>query len=86
MKTSIEQRLRAIEERNRRVELDKTWETSWTRKLTIAGLTYIVVVSYLLVIGNDRPFINALVPPLGFVLSTLLLRRVRQIWQSHLSK
>ncbi len=25
--------LKEIEERNKRVELDKTWKTSWTRKI-----------------------------------------------------
>ena len=35
-----------IKERNKRVELDKAWETSWTRKLCICILTYIVVVIY----------------------------------------
>jgi hypothetical protein len=35
MKKSIEERLEKIEKRNSRVELDKAWETSWTRKLSI---------------------------------------------------
>ena len=31
----LEKRIEAIEERNKRVELDKAWETSWTRKICI---------------------------------------------------
>lgn len=83
MAKSAEQRLSAIEARNKRVELEKAWETSWTRRLTIGVMTYIVVALYLMAIGNERPFINALVPPIGFVLSTLLLKRVRELWQKH---
>ena len=33
----IEERHRGIEERNTRVEIDKAWETSWTRRGLIAG-------------------------------------------------
>jgi len=77
----LEARVAAIEERNKRVELDKKWETSWTRRISIASLTYIVVTSYLFVIHNDKPFINAIVPAAGFLLSTLALKAIRDIWQ-----
>lgn len=71
----------AIEERNARVELDKAWETSWTRKVSIALLTYGVVVGFLIIIENDKPFVNAVVPVVGFLLSTLVMRTVRSLWQ-----
>ncbi|HSX34705.1 MAG TPA: hypothetical protein VLF62_03630 [Candidatus Saccharimonadales bacterium] len=77
-------RIEKIEERNKRVEVDKKWEGSWTRKLVIMFLTYIVVVTYLFVIGNDSPWINAIVPPFGFLLSTLAVGRLRVWWQSRL--
>lgn len=80
MKT-LEERITAIEARNQRVELDKKWETSWVRRLSIATLTYIVVVCYLWVIGNSSPFINAIVPPVGFLLSTLVMKQIRSLWQ-----
>ena len=78
-------RVEAIENRNATVTLDKQWETSWTRKLGIIGLTYIVVVIYLFVIGNDNPWINAIVPPVGFLLSTLALGWLRNSWQNRKS-
>jgi len=81
MVSNVEQRLAAIEARNKRVEIDKAWETSWTRRLLVGGLTYLVVVVYLAIIHNDRPFINALVPPIGFVLSTLVIKKVKHMWQ-----
>jgi hypothetical protein len=77
----LEKRIHAIETRNKRVELDKRWETSWTRRIAIAALTYGVVLTYLFVIGNDKPFINAFVPPIGFLLSTLVMKEVRTLWQ-----
>lgn len=77
----FEQRLKAIEQRNLRVEADKAWEISWTRRLSIALLTYIVIVVYLSIIHNNAPFINAFVPVVGFLLSTLVLRRIKQAWQ-----
>lgn len=77
----LEERIAAIEARNKKVEQDKAWETSWTRRASIALLTYSVVVGYLFTINNDRPFINALVPPVGFVLSTLVLKNIRNHWQ-----
>ena len=42
----LEERVKKIEERNKRVELDKSWETSWTRKISIMILTYIIVIIY----------------------------------------
>ena len=80
--SNLEQRIAAIEARNQKVETDKAWETSWTRRLSVAPLTYIVVVIYLHIIHNNAPFINAAVPVAGFVLSTLVLRRVKEYWQN----
>lgn len=36
---TIEERIEQIEKRNERVELDKAWETSWTRRALLAGFT-----------------------------------------------
>jgi nicotinamide riboside transporter PnuC len=80
---NIEKRISAIEARNKKVELDKAWETSWARRLSIGVLTYAVIVIYLTVINNNAPFINAAVPVVGFLLSTLVLRRIKEIWQKN---
>ena len=45
-KEEIISEIEKIKERNHKVELDKAWETSWTRRLCICFLTYIVVVLY----------------------------------------
>ncbi len=79
--SDLEKRIEVIEARNKRVELDKRWEVSWTRRIAIALLTYIVIVSYLIAIHKEEPFINAVVPVVGFVLSTLALSKIKSWWQ-----
>ncbi len=73
---SIEQ----IFERNSRVEMDKAWETSKTRRTVIAGITYIVATFFMWRIGATDPYINALVPTGGYLLSTLSLPFIKKHW------
>ncbi len=42
----LEKRIENIENRNKRVEKDKAWETSNLRKICIMVLTYIIVIIY----------------------------------------
>ena len=80
---NIEKEIESIKERNKRVEQDKAWETSWTRRICIMILTYIVVVVYSYVIKEySNIFLSSLVPVIGFTLSTLSVRLVRKIWES----
>jgi hypothetical protein len=76
----METELEKINERNKRVELDKAWETSKTRRGIIAIFTYIVACFFLSAIGNEIPHINALVPVGGYLLSTLSLPLLKQWW------
>ena len=79
---NIEKEIEEIKTRNKRVELDKSWETSWTRKICIMVLTYIVVVIYSYVTKNvDNILLSSLVPVIGFTLSTLSLKFIRNLWQ-----
>lgn len=77
---TIEERLDAIEARNKRVELDKNWEGSWTRKILITLFTYATIGLYLKFIVGIDPWINAIVPTIGFLLSTLTLPYFKKIW------
>ena len=78
----LENRIEKIDDRKRRVETDKAWETSWTRKIWICVLTYIVVVIYSFVISKyNNIFLSSLVPVIGFSLSTLSLGIIRKIWE-----
>ena len=76
----LEERVENIEKRNKKVELDKSWETSWTRKICIMILTYIVVIIYsYLVRKHNNIFLSSLVPVIGFTLSTLSLKLIRKL-------
>lgn len=79
-KDKLLQRIEALEARNKRVEADKAWETSFTRRASIAALTYLVVVSYMYAISVANPWVNAIVPVLGFLLSTLTISLLKQWW------
>lgn len=78
--SELESRIEKLEQRNQRVELDKAWETSWIRRLLIAVLTYTVVVVYLRFVVKINPWINALVPVFGFLLSTLTINAIKTLW------
>lgn len=82
----LAQRIKEIEERNARVEADKAWETSGARKVLIVALTYFVVVLFLYSADIGRPWINAIVPSLGFFLSTLTLPLVKKKWIKNIHK
>jgi hypothetical protein len=69
-----------IKERNNRVESDKAWETSKTRKLVIFVLTYMVAAVWLYLIKDPNFFLNAFVPCLGWLLSTLTLPFIKRWW------
>lgn len=78
----LENEVLKIKERNKRVELDKAWETSWTRRICICILTYIVVIVYSNMIKTSSSiWFSSLVPVIGFTLSTLSLKVVRNIWE-----
>lgn len=76
----LEKEIDLIKQRNKRVEGDKAWETSWSRKILIVLFTYIVISTFFLFAGVSDPFINAIVPALAFVLSTLSLPFFKSFW------
>jgi peptidoglycan/LPS O-acetylase OafA/YrhL len=82
LKTEIE----AIKLRNKNVEANKAWETSISRKIMIAVLTYIVIVIFFFSASLPNPFINAIVPTVGFILSTLSLPLLKNIWLKNIYK
>jgi hypothetical protein len=86
MSTDLESRLRAIELRNKKVEEDKAWETSWTRKISIMLLTYLVVAFYLYFVVQINPWVNSLVPVIGFVLSTITVSLLKKVWLKRRNK
>jgi len=80
----LEERINKIEKRNKRVELDKKWETSYTRRALIGLLTYIIVLIYSFSISRiSSVFFTSLIPVIGFGLSTLSLKLCRRIWEKY---
>ena len=79
----ILQKFKVIEQRNKRVELDKAWETSFTRRRFIAGVTYLIAFWFMWSIGVSDPYLNALVPTGGYILSTLSLPFLKKIWMKN---
>ena len=81
----LENEIVKIKERNKKVELDKAWEISWTRKMCIGILTYIVVVLYSYLINRiNNIWLSSLVPVIGFILSTFSLKLVRNVWEKNI--
>ncbi len=82
MEEHISAVIERIQERNRRVEADKAWETSVVRISTIAVVTYICAVLVMYVIEVERPLLAAFIPALGYVLSTQSLPFLKSWWLS----
>ena len=79
---NLKREVEALKERNTRVEAEKAWETSNFRTFSIAFVTYVVAAALLYSIGIGNPMRAALVPALGYILSTLSLPAVRRWWIS----
>lgn len=77
---TIEERLAVIESRNERVQLDKAWETSWARRMLLTLFTYLVLGLYMWAIEISRPWLNSIVPAVGFMISTFTIPWVKQRW------
>lgn len=79
--------LEEIKLRNKRVELDKGWETSKTRTISICILIYIVVLVFNAFVNTSgNIYLNALIPIIGFYLSTRSLAIIKKIWIKLLKK
>lgn len=75
-----------IKERNKKVEAEKAWETSFVRKVSIAIFTYLFMCLFMWSIGVTNIFVNALVPTFGYLLSTLSMSFVKRFWIKELNK
>ena len=76
----LEKRIKDIEDRNRRVESDKAWETCLLRKILIIVFTYVFAVLYLKIADTTNPFLGAVVPCVGFYLSTWSINIIKKWW------
>ena len=78
---NLEQRIQKIEDRNQGVEADKAWETSSFRKVLLFLFTYLAIGIYMQAIDVVSPWVNAVVPAVGFLLSTLTLPFFKRLWE-----
>lgn len=76
----IEKEIEIIKERNRRVEADKGWEVSWTRRAFIMAVTYFIAALWLSLIDETDFWLKAAVPAGGYLLSTLSLPFIKKWW------
>jgi hypothetical protein len=83
---TLEERVAKLEARNRRVEADKAWETSLTRRVSIMILIYLTVVFYLHFVIHINPWVNGLVPVIGYSVSTLTISRLKKHYTDRSSK
>ncbi|OGM32498.1 hypothetical protein A2803_03465 [Candidatus Woesebacteria bacterium RIFCSPHIGHO2_01_FULL_44_21] len=82
----LEKRVAEIEKRNKKVEEDKGWETSFTRRGLLILFTYISIGAYMWAIGVASPWLNAVIPSIGFLLSTLTLQYFKRWWVNNRKK
>lgn len=66
-----------LQARNKRVEADKAWETSALRRSLIAAITYVVAALFMYLTGSSNYLTSALVPVMGYLLSTTTLPFVK---------
>ncbi len=77
---NIEKEIELIKERNRKVEMDKAWETSAFRTILITIVIYFVAAFFLYFVGVQNFLLSALVPAIGFYLSTQSLPFIKDWW------
>ncbi len=84
--TELVKRLEKIEARNKQVEVDKAWETSLARRFLLVLFTYLAIGIYLNAVQVPSPWLNAIVPAIGFLLSTLTLPFFKKLWTRYTHK
>jgi len=82
----LEEEIKRINERNKKVEADKAWETSYTRRILLMIFTYLAIGFYLQAINIEKAWLNAIVPAVAFMLSTLTLPSFKKIWLRYIYK
>lgn len=82
----ISQELEKIKVRNKKVETDKAREWSIVRKILLMIFTYLALGIYMQAININNPRLNAIIPTVWFLLSTLTLPRFKKLRIKHIYK
>lgn len=76
----IEKEIEIIRKRNKKVETDKAWEISLFRTLLISLSIYLVSFVAFYFIGIRNYLVNALIPTIGYFLSTRSFTVIKKWW------
>lgn len=79
----LETRIETIEKRNAAVECDKSWEISTFRRILLMIFTYVSMSLYMYAINLPHPWLNAVIPTIGFLLSTLTMPFFKAYWKKY---
>lgn len=77
---NMEETIRTLLNRNKRVEAEKAWELSITRRAFLAILTYSTAAMLLWLLGEERFLLLSFIPAVSYVFSTLSLPQVKRWW------
>lgn len=76
----LKKEIENIKARNRRVEADKAWETSWIRTLFVALSTFILALGFMLLVEEREPFGKALIGTIAYIMSTSTYGMLKNWW------
>merc|ERR1711924_135801 len=76
----LRQDVTKLRHRNRMKDIDKEWDSSILKTIIIMACTYMLLGLYMAAIEVPQPWLSAIVPTVGYMLSTLALPSVKPIW------
>ncbi len=82
----IEEEIILVKDRNKKVEINKAWEISRIRAFSILVITYVFASIALYVIGANNFLLGAIIPTLGYFLSTQSLPFIKKWWTKNYIK
>ncbi len=88
MKTlpQLEKEVKELQKRNARVDTNKAWETSLTRKLVLSALIYLLALGLFASEYDPHIYTDALLPAVAFLISTLTIQAVKNWWVKRVYK
>jgi len=78
-----DEELLALKARNTRVETEKAWEVSWTRRFSIAVVTFVITFAYMKLTKQEPLWLGSFVPAFGYLLSTVSIPYLKEFWINH---
>jgi hypothetical protein len=76
----LKEEVNGINKRNAEKDVNKEFEASWTRVIVIMLITYLALWAYMSFLKVKDPYLNAVVPTVGFNLSTWSLVPIKYYW------